>query len=161
MNNKKLSPVKSLFVTIRNYIRGEIHFPDNFNGHKVKTNENHIFEIFRHIIIGSKEDIPRDAAIFIVRFQLTNMSISKNKYFSKFPIPFFIGLPGFKAKFWMCNEEIGFNQGIYQWETVEDAENYSKSFAVKFMTNRSDPSTVSYEILPNINIYEYLKEFTK
>jgi len=154
----KLNPFSSIFITILNFIKRKIHFPKTFNDQKLKMEDNHEFEIFRHVIIGEKNDLPNNGAIFIVRFKLDNMSIEKNKRFSRFPIPMFIGLPGFRAKFWMCNEQTGFNQGIYQWESEKDAENYSKSFAVKFMTSRSEPKSVSYEIIPNKNIYEFFEE---
>ena len=116
------------------------------------------FEVFRHVIIGKKEDLLQDGAICIVRFKLNKMSIQANKRFSRIPIPMFIGLPGFNAKLWMCNEETGYNQGIYQWETKQDAENYSKSFAVRFMTSRSEENSISYQIIENRNIYKILDD---
>jgi len=149
----KLNPINSVFKTLVNLIKGQIHFTDSFNKIKVKMEDGQEFEIFRHVIIGKKEDLPLNGAIFIVRFKLSQMSMKKNKIFSRIPIPMFIGLPGFKAKFWMCNEDTGYNQGIYQWETLQDAENYSKSFAVKFMTIRSEKNSISYKIIENSNIY--------
>ena len=124
----KLNPLSSILKTIFNTVTGQIHFPTSFNGMKVKMEDDQEFEIFRHVVIGDELDIPLNSAVFIVRFKLSKMSIRKNKRFSKFPIPMFIGLPGFKAKFWMCDENSGYNQGIYQWKSYENAVNYSKSF---------------------------------
>jgi hypothetical protein len=117
------------------------------------------FEIFRHVIVGSKQ-LSQDekGAIFIVKFKLSEMSVEKNIKFSRFPIPMFIGLPGFRAKFWFLDRKTGYNQGIYQWKTEKDAKNYSKSFAVDFMTKRSEPNSISYEIIPNENIYKYVEK---
>ena len=158
MKNRKLSPIISVLVTVWNFVLGKIHFPKEYNGVKIRMEDNHEFEVFRHVIIGRKEDLLTNQAIFVVRFKLKKMSIEKNKRFSKFPIPMFIGLPGFKAKFWMCEEQTGYNQGVYQWETEQDAVNYSKSFAVRFMTSRSEPNSVSYLIVPKKDIYEYFNE---
>jgi hypothetical protein len=119
--------------------------------------DNTKFEIFRHVIVGNQESLKQEkGAIFIVRFKLAKMSVERNKLFSRFPIPMFIGLPGFRAKFWMCNQNTGYNQGIYQWKTEQDAINYSKSFAVDFMTKRSEKNSISYEIIPNENIYNFV-----
>ncbi|MBT7766865.1 MAG: hypothetical protein HN730_06885 [Bdellovibrionales bacterium] len=58
----------------------------------------------------------------------------------------------------MCDQRTGVNQGIYQWASREDAENYAKSFAVRFMTGRSEHNSISYKIIANKNIYDYLAE---
>lgn len=65
------------------------------------------------------------------------MSARQNKLFSLLPIPFFVGLPGFRSKLWMLNEASGDFQGIYEWDSVEHVKNYANSFAIKFMTMRS------------------------
>ena len=142
-----------------NWVRFRIHFPDNFNGRVFKSNDGIDFEIFRHVIVG-RASLPHDekGALFIVRFKLSAMSVEKNIKFSRFPIPMFIGLPGFRAKFWLLDRKTGYNQGIYQWKTEQDAINYSQSFAVDFMTNRAESGSVSYEIIPNANIYQYIEQ---
>ncbi len=58
----------------------------------------------------------------------------------------------------MCHEQSGYYQGIYQWETKQNAENYSRSFTVRFMTSRTEPNSVSYKVIPNKNIYNYLEK---
>ena len=37
----------------------------------------------------------------------------------------------------------------YEWDSVQDAENYEKSFAIKLMTKRAVPGSINFEILPN------------
>ena len=49
---------------------------------------------------------------------------------------------------WILDEASGDFQGIYEWDTAQDAENYAHSFAVRFMTMRSVPGSVSCEIAP-------------
>jgi hypothetical protein len=58
-------------------------------------------------------------------------------------------LPGFRTKLWTVDENNGDFQGIYEWETLQDAENYAHSFAMQFMTNRSLPGSVSFQIKPD------------
>lgn len=153
----QLSPVKSFLVSLSNFIACRNSFPEDYNGQKLRMKDGAEFEIFRHVIVGNKQSLLNEkGAVFIVRFKLSKMSVEKNKRFSRFPIPMFIGLPGFRAKFWMCDSNTGFNQGIYQWETEQDAINYSKSFAVDFMAKRSDANSISFEIVPTENIYKYI-----
>ena len=60
----------------------------------------------------------------------------------------YVGLPGFRSKLWMVNPESGDFSGYYEWDTIEDAENYGRSFAAGFMTRRSVPGSVSLKVLP-------------
>ena len=76
------------------------------------------------------------------------MSIRQNALFSSIPIPFYVGLPGFRSKLWMYNLESGDSYGYYEWNTVEDAENYSHSFAASFMTRRSVPGSETFLMIP-------------
>jgi hypothetical protein len=76
------------------------------------------------------------------------MTTAQNKRFSLLPIPFFIGLPGFRSKLWMADVATGDCQGLYEWDTVQDAETYAHSFAMKFMMMRSVPGSVSWTVTP-------------
>lgn len=150
----KLNPVKSLLKTIMNLILGNISFPGKYKGKTVVMSTGEKYKIFRHIKIKSSKELNPDRSVFIVQFKLKNMSTSKNRLFSLLPIAMFVGLPGFKEKFWMCNNDTGINQGIYQWESYNAAKDYSNSFAVKFMTKRSVPGSVKYNIIPNSDILD-------
>lgn len=61
-----------------------------------------------------------------------------------------MGFKGFRSKYWCVNEDTGMCQGVHEWDKLEDAKHYSKSIAVKNMTKRSKPGSVSYEVLDNI-----------
>ena len=60
----------------------------------------------------------------------------------------FLGLPGFRSKLWLYNEATGEFGGIYEWDTVEDADNYDKSYAMKFSHWRSVPGKFRTTVLP-------------
>ena len=64
------------------------------------------------------------------------------------PVPFFVGLPGFRSKLWAVDPSTGECQGTYQWATAADAGNYAGSFAMRFMTRWSAPGSLSYRIIP-------------
>ncbi len=157
---RKMNMFSSLIVSISNAFQFKNHLIKEYNSKKLKMNDGAVFQIFKHMVIGNKKcGVKEKGAIFVVRFKLSGMSIEKNERFSWLPIPFFTGLPGFRAKFWMSDKTTGYNQGIYQWKTQQDAINYSKSFAVRFMTARSIPGSVSFNIIPDENIYDYTEKY--
>ena len=65
-------------------------------------------------------------------------------------------MEGFLEKDWTINEATNEFQGIYQWSSTEAAENYPDSFIFKLMTKRAAPSTVTYEIMPDTDVSDYL-----
>lgn len=148
MSSDTISPWRALLNTLGNFVSGRVHFPRRRIGEVIAMDDGQRFEIFRQAIVDrkdGKQTIP--GARFIVRFHLANMSPEMNKPFSLIPMPFCIGVPGFRAKLWTLNVENGDFQGVYEFETVRDAENYADSFAVRFMTKRSVPGSVSYKII--------------
>ncbi len=142
--------MSSFFRTFLYLIIGRLSFPKDRKGEEILMNDGQKFKIFRHVIIKPrKKETAHPEALFKVRFIVENMSLNQNIRFSRIPIPFFVGLPGFRSKLWSYNEETGYFQGIYEWDTIKHAKKYSTSFAMKFMTRRSKPSSVSSSILLN------------
>ena len=143
-----LNPFVAFLKTISYLVRGRLHFPRDRIGEVLVSEDALKFVIFRHVLVDSAQDQPKiPGAIFTVRFRVTNMSPKQNKVFSLLPMPFFVGLPGFRSKLWMLNDTYGIFQGLYEWDTLQDAKNYAHSFAMKFMKKRSVPGSVSYEIM--------------
>lgn len=142
------NPIFSFIVTIKNLIIGYIDFPKTRIGEKLIINSGEEVTIFRQVIVGDKEQyLNKMGVIFHVKFHLKNMSPNINKTFSLIPIPFFVGLPGFRAKIWAFNDKNGEFHGFYEWESLAYAKKYSESFAIKFMTKRSLPNSVKHEII--------------
>ncbi len=100
------------------------------------------FKIFRYVEIQKRGKEPE--AWFIVRFQLKNMTVSKNRFFSIFPMLLLFFFKGFRSKYWLMDEKTNTCMGVYRWQTIEDAEYYSKSIAMKFMTKRSNKGSIHY-----------------
>ncbi len=148
MANKNLSPLKSLVNTLGCILRGRLHFPKDRIGEQVIL-DGEPWVIFRQAILDPLPGQPvKPGAIFRPRFHVQGMSLKQNMRFSWLPIPFYVGLPGFRSKLWMYHAETGDFAGYYEWDTFEDATNYSQSFAAKFMTNRSVPGSVSFRVIP-------------
>lgn len=143
------NPFLSFLNTLVYALRGRLHFPKGRIGEVLTMEDGQEFTIFREVIVDPSQTQPNElGATFRVRFHVAHMSPMLNKLFSLLPIPFFVGLPGFRSKIWTLNEATGDFQGIYEWDTLQDAENYAKSFAMKFMTLRSVRGSISHEIIP-------------
>lgn len=129
-------------------LTGYISFPRSRIGTVIKLENGNEAEIFRQVIFKKPAPENDHAVLFHVKFHLEGMSPKMNKWFSNLPIPFFVGLPGFCAKFWCLDTSNGDWHGFYKWRSEEHAEKYSHSFAMRFMAKRSVPGSVSSEILP-------------
>ena len=143
-----------------NIALGRIHFPEENVGASLKMEDGKLFTVLRRLRVEGKHDNIKDYAVFKVRFKFKSLELDTNKSLSMIPAPFLMGMKGFREKYWTLNEETDYFQGIYQWESKEIAEKYPESFINKLMTKRSAPGTLSYEILPNTELSEYIKRIS-
>jgi len=146
----RLNPFLAFVKTLGHALQGRLHFPKERVGETIIMEDGQQFVVFRHAIVEPNPGQPTiPEATFRVRFRIAGMSPKQNIRFSLLPIPFFVGLPGFRSKLWTLNQTTGDFQGIYEWDTIQDAENYTRSFAMKFMTRRAVPGSVSSEVVPS------------
>jgi len=103
--------------------------------------------VLRELVLTVPVDRLAAEAIFRPRFHVKGMGPAVNEWFSWLPIPFFAGLPGFRRKLWLLDPASGDFSGYYEWQTTEDANTYARSFAMRFMTNRSVPGSVSARVI--------------
>lgn len=143
-----VNPLLSFVRTLGYVLTGRLHFSRERVGEVLTTEDGGRFVVFRQAVVDpSREQPEMPGAVFRVRFHLTHMSPEVNRWFSLLPIPFFVGLPGFRSKLCSVDERIDDFMGVYEWDTVEDAENYAHSFAMRFMVRRSIPGSLSYEMI--------------
>ena len=143
-------------TTIGNLLRGYVHFPKEYVGDVLTMEDGQMFTVYRRLKVDGKGDNHDDLAVFKVKFKFKNLSTGANKRLSIIPAPFLMGMKGFREKNWTINENTNDFQGIYQWSSREMAERYPGTFIFKLMTKRAAPGTVSYEIIPNTDLSEYL-----
>jgi hypothetical protein len=141
----------SKLYSLRNYIQGRllghILFPRSNVGKNIRLGNGNDVQIFRQVIFRKPGIDDTVAALFHVTFHLRGMSPRMNKLFSNLPIPFFVGLPGFCAKLWCLDTSNGDFHGFYKWQSKEHAVEYSNSFAIRFMSKRSVPESIHFEIM--------------
>jgi hypothetical protein len=149
--------ISTFIKTITGITTGKIQFKRDEIGKTVQMLDGHRFTVFRHAIKKSKNQKGQKPAVLCVRFHLKGMSPERNIKFSLLPMLFILGLPGFREKYWMINRRNGDFQGLYEWNSLEEAQEYVNSFAMNFMTKRSIPGSVSYEIIPEIGLADHLR----
>jgi len=129
-------------------LRGRIHFTNDCIG-DVHQGPDEKFVIFRKLVLDPSEAQPeKPGAVFTVRFHFASLSAGANKRLSLIPAPFIVAQPGFRSKTWMLGQDTGMFQGVYEWDSVGDAEAYWTSFPLRLMKKRAVPGSVFYEIAP-------------
>jgi hypothetical protein len=144
--NLNTNPIWGVVRTILLFLSLRVHFLKKDVNKTITMEDGQTFRVFRHVRIRTAA-AKRPEGAFVVRFKPENMTVNQNIRFSLLPMMIFMGFHGFREKYWCVNDETGLCQGVYAWQTVKDAENYSKSIAMRFMTNRSDPESVSARVI--------------
>jgi hypothetical protein len=139
------NPVVGLVRTTGLLLLGRIRFQRQAVGRMLETDDGVSYRVFRHVVIRSAAPAP--SALFIVRFTVAGMTVKQNIRFSRLPLLIFMGFTGFRSKYWCVDDETGAYEGVYEWQRRADAEAYARSIALRFMTNRSVPGSVSHRIL--------------
>jgi hypothetical protein len=148
MTPSSLSSNASFFNFHQSLFTGRVHFPRT-HVNRVVLLDDGSWRVFRELVVDAPPGTPPAEAVFRPRFHVKGMSPTVNQWFSWLPIPFFAGLPGFRRKLWLVDPVSGDFSGYYEWQTPEDAEAYAHSFAMRFMTRRSVPSSVSARVMVN------------
>ena len=143
-----LNPVTSAMNTIGYAVSGRLHLPTQRIGEVVTDEKGEMFTIFRQVVVDPAKNQPEHSgAVLVLHFKVTNMSPALNQLYSLLPLPLYIGDPGFRSKLFTINGEDC--QSIYEWDTIQDAENYVNSIALKTILRRAVPGSISYKIVPS------------
>ncbi|MFC2006058.1 hypothetical protein ACFLVG_03770 [Chloroflexota bacterium] len=139
----------SLMKTLWYVATGRLHFARSRIGKLITMEDGQEYTVFRQVIVDSKRrQSAKPGAILIVSFDFAHGSPKQNKLLSLIPIPFIAGLPGFRSKTWALQQDSGGFQGIYEFDTIQNAETYQKSFAIKLMAKRAIPGSITFQIIP-------------
>jgi hypothetical protein len=127
-------------------LRGRVHFPRDPIG-TVLTGDQEDYQIFRKMVVDPVIAQPaQPGARFEVSFQFARFSPTTNRRLSRIPMPLIAAQPGFRSKTWMLGQESGAFKGVYEWDTVDAAEDYWTSFPMRLMKRRAVPETLTREI---------------
>jgi len=151
-----MTALSSIIRAIYYLIISKLHFPSTHTNKIVRTDDGKEFKIFRHMHLKSSNQ-SENGSIFIVRFKFKKFSHNSNIRLSRIPILLIAGFPGFRDKLWMIDWKTDYWQGLYQWENVETIEEYKKSFVLGMMNKRAIDKSISYEIIKDKKIDDYLQ----
>jgi hypothetical protein len=128
-------------------LTGRFHSIQDHYGKLITAEDGHAYAVFREIAVDPGKSQPAVArAVFTIRFRVEKLSPRQNKLFSLLPIALYAGMPGFRTKIFTID---GCDcRSIYTWDTVADAERYSRSYAIRFMAARSVQGSVFWTIQP-------------
>ena len=118
------------------------------------------FKVIRDLRVDLMQSSENSVAVFKVIFKFSGLPLAFNKRLSIIPAPFLMAKLGFLEKIWTVSED-GYFQGIYQWTSKEFAETYPDSFIFKLMTKRSAEGTLSYEVIPDTMLSNYVNKLIK
>lgn len=138
-----------LFVrATRLRLQGRVRFPRDRVGEVVSTAAED-YEVFREMVVDPVGSQPTEpGARFEVAFRFKRFSPTANKRLSRLPMPFIAAQPGFRSKTWMLGRASGAFRGVYEWDTVEDAERYWTSFPMRLMRRRAVAGTLTAGAAP-------------
>ncbi len=139
------NPAIGVVRTLAMMATGRVRFHPDDVDRILETDDRARYRVFRHVTV--QRDAPLPAALYIVRFTVQGMTVRQNIRFSRLPMLVCMGFAGFRSKYWCVDDTTGAYQGVYEWQTRAHAEAYVASIALRFMTNRSIPGSVSYRIL--------------
>jgi len=147
-------------IFIGNILSGRVHLPEKYIGVNLKMEDGKKFTVLRRLQVEGRNNTSDRYAVFKVRFKFKSLKLETNKRLSMIPVPFLMGMRGFREKYWTFNDDTDYFQGIYQWESKEIAEKYPNSFIFKLMTKRSAQGTLFYEIIPDTDISKYIEKLS-
>jgi hypothetical protein len=127
---------------------GRVHFPKDSIGEVVHEPDDD-FVIFRRMVLDPADGQPeKPGAVFSIRFRFARFSDRINQRLSVVPAPLIAAQPGFQSKSWMLGRNTGMFRGVYEWDSLGDAEAYWTSFPMRLLKRRAVTDSVSYEITP-------------
>lgn len=144
----KEHPVSVIFNSIHVLSQGDARFGWQHLGKTITRPTGRSYRIFRQVVMKLRPGRPQQAgAVFCVWFN-TRTPPAVTIAMSWLTLLFFSGMRGFRSKIWLYDEASGEFGGIYEWDTLEQAEAYGRSFAMKLSALRSVPEQFSKEVYP-------------
>jgi len=139
------SPPILLWRALLLWFKKRVIFPKDVVGNVIYGEEQ--FKIFRKVIVLHKDhQLGTPRALCKVKFHFKKFSFATNRRLSLIPIPFIIAQPGFISKTWSVGTETSCFQGLYEWESLQAAENYVNSFPLRLMKKRARPDSLHIQI---------------
>jgi hypothetical protein len=140
------NPLRLILRALGLWIHGRVHFRGGLENIRLEDH-GETFAAFRKVDVDPAAEQPaRPGAIFQVRFRFKNLSDTANSRLSLIPIPLIVAQPGFRSKTWLLGQQSGDFIGLYEFETVEEAEAYWDSLPLRMMKRRTAPGSLKHTL---------------
>lgn len=140
------NPFRLLLRALRLWFGRRVHFRRALSDCQL-VDGGEKFVAFRKVLVTPEDQRgSQRGAIFRVRFRFKNLSSKANRRLSLIPIPFILAQPGFRSKTWLLGEQTGDFIGLYEFDSVADADAYWDSLPLRLMRRRAAPDSLSYEV---------------
>ena len=132
-------PLPVIFRSLRLLFKGQVRLIRLQLGKTITRSDGRGFQIFRQAVIKPRSgQTAQSGALFLVWF-FAHTSPAVTIAMSWLTLLLFAGMHGFRSKTWLFDEASGEFGGIYEWDTLEQAEEYGRSFAMALSSRRSIP----------------------
>lgn len=129
--------------SIMHMVTGHTQYPRERVNNPIMLDDGQSYRIFREVIM--RDNPPQQTGgVFRVWFYAITTP-QQTIWMSQVTKLFFVGMPGFRSKIWLLNDETGEFGGIYQFDTIAQASDYAHSFAMGLSKRRSRPGMFSIE----------------
>lgn len=140
------NPLRLILRALGLWVHGKVHFRGGLESIRLEYH-GETFAAFRKVDVDPAAEQPaRPGAIFQVRFRFKNLSTAANRRLSLVPIPLIVAQPGFRSKTWLLGRQSGDFIGLYEFDTVEEAEAYRDSLPLRMMRRRAAEGSLSHKI---------------
>ncbi|UCG39348.1 MAG: hypothetical protein JSV00_03720 [bacterium] len=152
-------PPVAVAVSAWRLLRGRLSFPREKVGTILAMEDGEVHAVFREMRVAPARSAPRDSmAVLRVRFRFASFSPAANRLLSLIPIPVIAGMPGLRRQIWTFSRESGYSQGIYQFESADQAGRYRRSPVMRILQRRSVPGSTFHELLRGTLLEDYLRD---
>ncbi len=152
MNNQMFQFISR---TLGYWRSGRLHEPKDQIGKTFTNADGQEFVVFKQTVLDPASDAnTQPAAMFRVQFRVLKIMRRRDRLIIALKSPIFVALPGFRSKLWMVDEKHNTYQGVYEWATLKDAEDYVHSASMDFMTEVAVPGGLAYEVIPGGKIVQ-------
>jgi hypothetical protein len=145
------NPLRLILRALGLWFRGRVRFRVRNLESITLKDQGETFAAFRKVEVDPSAAVQQLArppgAIFQVRFRFKNLSVNVNRWLSLIPIPLIVAQKGFRSKTWFLGEQSGAFIGLYEFDSVEDAEAYWDSLPLRMMKRRAAPGSLSHKVI--------------
>jgi len=162
MSSIKHFPPVAIAVAVGRLLSGRIRLLKDRTGKLLVMENGEEYAIFSDVQVTSSNSQSAESMMVLrVRFKFDRYPDAVNRRLFLIFTPVIIGMPGFQRKIWTFCEKSSNYQSIYQFESMDLAEEYKSSLIMWILEKRSVPGSISFELLSDTSIEDYLDNCSK